>query len=268
MTSSPGGCDWTDTTMRETTREENEMNGPAAERVAEVFVEAADTLVEDFDLVDLLYRLTERTTELASASASGLLLGDLNGRLSFVAASDERTHLLELFQLQVDQGPCLDCFQSGRPVTETDLTTAGARWPDFARGAAAAGFRSVHAFPLRLRGDVIGVVGIFSDTRQTLDPTRTLILQALADMATIAILQERAVRRGELLAEQLQGALNSRIVIEQAKGALAQIHGGDVDEAFGRLRTYVRDHNVRLMETAEAVLTRPETVPGLTDPTR
>ncbi len=243
------------------------MTAVPAERVAEVFVEAADTLVDDFDLVDFLYRFTERATELASASASGLLLADLNGQLGFMAASDERTHLLELFQVQIDEGPCRDAFQSGEPVRVPDLeSVTSPRWSRFVPRAVSAGFRSVHAFPLQLRGDVIGVLGVFSEAPLDVSPPLTRILQALADVATIAILQERAVRRGEMLTEQLQGALNSRIVIEQAKGALAQIHGVSVDEAFALLRGYVAEHGLRLIDTAAAVLTRPDAVPGLTRP--
>ena len=243
------------------------MTAVPAERVAEVFVEAADTLVEDFDLVDFLYRFTERATELAGAAATGLLLADASGQLNFMAASDERTHLLELFQVQIDEGPCRDCFQSGEPVRSPDLERVSSpRWARFVPRALAAGFHSVHAFPLQLRGDVIGAVGVFGETRQDFSPSLSRILQALADVATIAILQERAIRQGEILTEQLQGALNSRIVIEQAKGALAQIHGIDVDEAFAMLRRYVGRIPLRLIDTAEAVLSRPEAVSGLTRP--
>jgi GAF domain-containing protein len=188
----------------------------------------------------------------------------MSGRLQFMAASDERTQLLELFQIQADQGPCRDCFHTGEPVIENDLTSATGRWPGFGPQATAAGFRSVHAFPLRLRGQVIGALGVFSAETNSIDPTLTPIVQALADVATIALLQERTIALGELLTEQLQGALNSRIVIEQSKGALAYLHNVSVDEAFVLLRAYVRRHNLSLTETARAIAADPASAPDLT----
>lgn len=209
------------------------MSTLSTDRVAEVFVEFADTLVEEFDVVEFLQMVTTRAAELVDSAAAGLLLADENGRLQFMAASDERTHLLELFQVQEVEGPCQDCFQEGRSVVNADLTTAGARWPQFAPPRAlAAGFRSVHAFPLRLRQQVIGALNMFGTEEGTLDPADVLVIQALADIATIGLLQERAVREATILSEQLEGALQSRVSIEQAKGALAQIHGIGVDDAF------------------------------------
>jgi GAF domain-containing protein len=240
------------------------MPAVAAQRVAEVFVEVADTLVEGFDLVDFLYRLTERTTELSSAAATGLLLADVSGRLQFMAASDERAHLLELFHVQADEGPCRDCYRTGESVIENDLTSTTGRWPGFGPLATEAGFRSVHAFPLRLRGEVLGALGVFSTRSDSINPTLTPIVQALADVATIALLQERTISRGEVLTEQLQNALNSRIVIEQAKGALAYIYNVSVDEAFVLLRTYVRRHNLPLTETARTIAKDPVNAPDLT----
>jgi GAF domain-containing protein len=240
------------------------MSGIAAPRIAEVFVEMADTLVEGFDLIDFLQRLTQRTSELASVSAAGLLLADVDGKLRFMAASDERTYLLELVQVQADQGPCRDCFRTGEPVMEGNLTSGGDRWPDFTPRAIAAGFSSVHAFPLRLRGEVIGALGLFNSSSRTPTPAYARVVQALADMATIALLQERAIRRGEMLSEQLQGALNSRIVIEQAKGAIAQLYGVTVDDAFGMLREYVRRNRLRLTDVARTVITDPVNAPDLT----
>lgn len=239
------------------------MPAVAAERVAEVFVEVADTLVDGFDLVEFLYRLTERATELSSATATGMLLADVSGRLNFMAASDERTHLLEVFQIQADEGPCRDCFTTGEPVIENDLASATARWPGFAPLATEAGFRSVHAFPLRLRGEVIGALGVFSAGTDDVDPALNRVMQALADVATIALLHERALQRAEILTEQLHGALNSRIVIEQAKGVVAYLYNVSVDEAFLLLRTYVRDRNLRLTEVARTIALNPASAPDL-----
>jgi GAF domain-containing protein len=224
------------------------------QRLAEVFVEVADTLVDEFDLIEFLQLVTARTAELLQAGAVGLLLADQHGELQFMAASDEATKLLELFELQHHEGPCLEAFRSGAPVSTADLTTATGRWPLFAPRAVAAGFASVHAMPMRLRGEVLGALNLLGSGLGTLEPADVRIVQALVDVATIGLLQERTIRRGELLTEQLQGALNSRVVIEQAKGALAQIHGISVDAAFERLRGYARRNGRRLSEVAQTVV--------------
>jgi GAF domain-containing protein len=240
------------------------MTTVSAERLAKVFVEVADTLIDEFDLIDFLQMLTERTAALVDASAVGLLLADQRGRLEFLAASDENTKLLELFQVQNHEGPCLDAFRTATPVINADLAEAAARWPRFAPRATAAGFRSVHAFPLRLRSDVIGALNVFgSQPGSTLADSDVPIVQALADVAAIGLLQERAIRRGEILTEQLQGALNSRIVIEQAKGAIAQAHGVSVDEAFTLIRNYARRTNHRIGDVAHIIVTDSARLPDL-----
>lgn len=238
----------------------------STERLAEVFVEVADTLVSDFDLIEFLQTLTTRTAELVDAKAAGLLLADPHGELHFMAASDEATRLLELFQVQNKEGPCQDAFRTGAPVVNADLRQAVVRWPLFAPRAAEAGFRSVHAIPLRHHDNVIGALNLFGAEAGALGPADVQIVQALADIATIGLLQERAARRAQLLTEQLQGALNSRVVIEQAKGALARMRNTGVDEAFELLRTYARTNHRRLGEVAEAVVTDPASVSELTSP--
>lgn len=227
------------------------------ERLADVFVEVADTLVDEYDVIEFLQLVTNRTADLIGASDVGLLLADQRGRLQFMAASNEDVKRLELFQLQNHEGPCLDAFQSGAPVVNADLQEANDRWPRFAPRAAADGFRSVHALPLRLRREVIGAMGVFGTDVGILGETDVHIAQALADVATIGLLQERAIRRGEVLAEQLQSALNSRTVIEQAKGAIAQFRNVSVDQAFLILRAHARGTQRRLGEVAHAVLTDP-----------
>jgi GAF domain-containing protein len=208
------------------------MSGVSAERLASIFVEVADTLVDEFDLLDFLHMLTDRARSLVDAAAAGLMLADERGRLEFMAGSDENVRLIELFQLQNDQGPCLEAYRTGQPVINVDLASAAGRWPGFAPRASEAGFRSVHAFPLRLRSQVIGALNIFGNTAGgDFGAADVPIMQALADVATIGLMQERAIRRSEALTEQLQGALNSRIIIEQAKGALAQVQDVSVDEA-------------------------------------
>ena len=233
------------------------MTTVSAERLAKIFVEVSDTLVDEFDLIDFMHMLTARTADLVNATAAGLLLADQRGRLEFMAASDENAALLELFQVQNQEGPCLDAFRTAAPVVNADLRAATGRWPRFAPRATAAGFRSVHAFPLRLRSEVIGALNVFGADAGGLDDADVPIVQALADVAAIGLLQERAIRRGEILTEQLQGALNSRVVIEQAKGAVAQAHGVGVDEAFRLIRGFARRHNRRLSEVAHTVVSDP-----------
>jgi GAF domain-containing protein len=245
------------------------MTTLSAERLARVFVEVADTLVDEFDLIDFMHMLADRTAALVNASAVGLLLADQRGRLEFLAASDENTKLLELFQVQNHEGPCLDAFNTATPVINANLAEAGTRWPRFAPRATAAGFRSVHAFPLRLRSEVIGALNVFgSQSGSTLDENDVPIVQALADVAAIGLLQERAIRRGELLTEQLQGALNSRIVIEQAKGAVAQARGVSVDEAFALIRGYARRTNRHLVDVAHTIVGDAASMPELSRPER
>lgn len=239
------------------------MSTLSAERVAAVFVEAADTLIDEFDLIEFLHMVTTRASELVGSAAAGLLLVDAGGVLQFMAASDEQAQLLELFQVQAVEGPCQDCFRTGSPITVADLREAGDRWPRFAPRAVEAGFRSVHAFPMRLRREVIGALNLFGTLPAQMDPSDIPVVQALADVATIGVLQERAVRRGEAVSEQLQAALQSRIVIEQAKGAIAQVFGVSVDEAFKILRTYCRSNSLRLGAVALSVVTDPATLTKL-----
>jgi GAF domain-containing protein len=241
-----------------------DMTTISPERLAAIFVEIADTLVDEFDLIDFLQTVTRHTSSLVEARAVGFLLADQHERLQVMAASDERAELLELFQVQAHEGPCLDCFRLGHPVVEADLRTAGGKWPQFAPRAVAAGFRSVHAFPLRLRGEVLGALNLFGNDEGTMAPPDVKIVQSLADVATIALLQERAVRHGEVLTEQLQKALNSRVVIEQAKGALAQLLGVTPDEAFELLRTYCRRGHHRLGQVAADIVGDPRSHPNLT----
>jgi GAF domain-containing protein len=232
------------------------MTTVSAERLATIFVEFADTLVDEFDLIEFLHMLTDRTADLVGAAAVGVVLADSGGRLELVAGSNENVKLLELFQLQTHEGPCLEAFRTGHPVINVKLNEATPRWPRFAPRATATGFQSVHAFPMRLRSKTIGALNVFGATEGgDFDGADVPIVQALADVAAIALLQERAIHRGEVLTEQLQGALNSRIVIEQAKGAVAQALQISVDEAFARIRNYARGNNKRLTDVAHSVIT-------------
>jgi transcriptional regulator with GAF, ATPase, and Fis domain len=232
-------------------------------QLADVFVEMADTLVDDFDVIEFLHVLTERCVQLLGVSAAGLLLTDQRGTLQVVAASSERTRLLELFQLQTDQGPCVDCFRTGLPVSVADLPSSGC-WPRFTAAAAEVGFAAVHAVPMRLRAEVIGALNFFDTNPGALDEGKLRIGQALADVATIGLLQQRAIHRRDVLTEQLQTALNSRVLIEQAKGVLAERLQLDMAEAFTVLRSGARRHNRRLAELAQAIVDGSEQIPPAT----
>jgi GAF domain-containing protein len=221
-------------------------------RATATFVQLIDTLVEDFDVIDLLTMLASRSVELLGATAAGILLADDTGQLRVMAASTEQIQLLELFQIQNEQGPCLDCYRTGRVVTEADLTTSAA-WPLFAAESIAAGFPSVCAVPLRLRKIVLGCLNLFSDEPVALSDDDIGLAQALADVASIAIIQDQAARDAAVREDRLQHALQSRISIEQAKGMIAEHAQVDMDEAFRRLRTFSRSNNRRLTEVAEAL---------------
>jgi GAF domain-containing protein len=226
------------------------------DRLAHAFVELADTLVEDFDVVDLLARLGERCVELFDAVAAGLLLADGQGVLRLMAATDEAIEIVELFQLQNAEGPCLDCYRRGEAVQVEDLAAAHDRWPQFVAVATDAGFCSAHAFPLRLRGRVLGALNLFRSVPGHLAPADVSAAQALADVATIAIIQHRAAHDAQELADQLHLALNSRIVVEQAKGVIAEKAAVGMDEAFALLRGYARRHQRLLGEVAQEVIDR------------
>ncbi|MEV0936556.1 GAF and ANTAR domain-containing protein [Streptomyces phaeochromogenes] len=231
--------------------------------LAKTFVELADNLVADFDLIDFLRLLTDRCVGMLGAGAAGVLLADRDGKLRVMAASDEQVRLLELFQLQNDEGPCLECFRTGAPVIVPDLTREIDRWPRFVTAAHRSGFGAVQALPMRLRDEVVGALNLFRATPGPFDPAATLIAQALADVATISLLQQRTTHRSTVLNEQLQTALNSRVLIEQAKGKLAERQNIDMEQAFTALRGYARSHNRRLVDVARAFINGSEPLVGL-----
>ncbi|MFD9791066.1 ANTAR domain-containing protein [Streptomyces sp. NPDC059070] len=231
--------------------------------LAKTFVELADNLVADFDLIDFLRLLTDRCVGLLGAGAAGVLLADREGALRVMAASDERVRLLDLFQLQNDQGPCLTCFRTGAPVTVPDLYKEVTRWPRFTALAQQSGFRSVQALPMRLRDEVVGALNLFRADPGSFDPSAIPVAQAMADVATISLLQHRTSQRSTALNEQLQTALTSRILIEQAKGKLAERQGVDMEQAFSTLRGYARAHNRRLSDLARAFIDGSEPLKGL-----
>jgi GAF domain-containing protein len=232
------------------------MAATVDERLAQAFVELADTLVAGYDLMEFLQTLVGRCTDLLEVDAAGLLLADTSGTLRLIAASTEHARVVELFQIQNDEGPCLDCYRTGRAVIASDIRSGRAvgRWPKFAAAALEMGYAGVHAIPMRLRDQVIGTLNLFKTAPDGLDPAVVVAATALVDVATIGILQERAVHQQEVVAGQLQRALDSRVIIEQAKGVLAERLGITPDEAFVVLRRYARDRNYRLTELSGDVI--------------
>ncbi|MBM0128266.1 GAF and ANTAR domain-containing protein [Pimelobacter simplex] len=233
------------------------------QRLARVFVELADTLVDEFDTLDFLSTLTERSVELLNADAAGVILADARGVLHVVASTSDQAQLLELLELQNDEGPCLDCLQSARPVVNVGGGESQERWPRFSTALAEVGFASAHAIPLRLRDSVVGAMNLFCAADSQLSEDDVAMGQALADIATIGLLQERAVRQSGLIAEQLQTALDNRVLIEQAKGVLMASAEIDVDQAFRLMREYSRRNNYAVKDVARQVVSRTLSVEHL-----
>ncbi|WP_370419850.1 ANTAR domain-containing protein [Streptomyces sp. QH1-20] len=226
------------------------------QRTLEILVEAVDSLIDDFDLIDFLHRLASRCVELLDVDAVGVMIVDPHGELQVIAASDEHTRLLELFALQHEQGPCVECYHSGQAQLNIDLESpqVTAAFGPFAAHAREAGFRTTHAIPMRLRHQVIGALNLFHSRTARISEPDTQLAQALADVATIAILQQRTIEQGNVDKAQLQAALHSRVVIEQAKGVLAERWQVGLDEAFESLRSYARPRRLRLADLAQQVV--------------
>lgn len=220
---------------------------------ATTFLEIVDTLVGDFDVIDVLTSLTSRSVELLDAAAAGILIADSDGHLCVVGASNEQTHLLELFQIQNDEGPCLDSFRTGRVVRHSDLDVVSP-WPRFSAECTDAGYASVCAVPLRLMTHTLGCLNLFMSEPGGLSDTDVALAQALADVASVAIVHDKAIRVARIRKGHLQHALTSRIAIEHAKGMIAEHGQVDMDEAFVRLRAFARHGNRRLTEVAAALV--------------
>lgn len=227
-----------------------------AGRVSAAFVKITDTLVADYDVFDLLHALVDESVAILDAAAAGLVLVDPAGDLQVMASTSEESQLVEVLQLEADAGPCVDCFRTGAVVAIEDIAAQGSGWPLFQSSALSQGFQSVHAVPMRLRSRIIGALNLFGHEAGPLSSEDAAIAQAFADVATIAILQERAARETALINEQLKRALNSRILIEQAKGVVAQTSNVDMNAAFALLRNYARAHNQTVYDTAEKIINR------------
>jgi GAF domain-containing protein len=236
--------------------EEIAMDGREGQLV-HAFVALADTLVDDYDVVEFAQDLVENCVSLLDVDSAGLMLDDLRGGLQMLASTSEQTRMLELLQIQSDAGPCLQAYRTGQQVLVGDLGSDTGRWPEFASRAGAEGFGSVIAIPLRLRSERIGALNLFRRGTGMMTDSDLLVAQALADVATIGILHQRVLIRGALVNSQLQTALNSRVLIEQAKGVLAERQGLDMDQAFVQLRNMARSNNRHLSDTARAVIENP-----------
>lgn len=223
--------------------------------VIRAFVDLSNELVDGYDVVDMLSRLTSSCARLLDVASAGLLLADARDRLHLVASSSERTHHLEIFQLQRDQGPCLDCYRHREAIIVPDLA-AEVRWPEFCRAARSAGFESVHALPMRLNDSVLGTLGLFGEEVGRLGVDDLALAQALVHVASVAIVNEKSSTDLVTINSQLQRALTSRIVVEQAKGVIAHVGGVDMDGAFAVLRQYARDHGRKLSDVAAEVVRR------------
>jgi len=216
-------------------------------------VELADNLTDDFDIIDILSLLSDRCVHALGVDAAGVMLAGPSGVLQVIASSSDAMRTLELFQLQSDQGPCVEAHHTGEQVVNLDLGAAEGRWPRFAPRSVAEGFHSAHSFPMRLRQRSLGALNLLRRDPGALESTDIAAAQALADIATIAIIQHQIVIDAQTLNSQLSTALNSRIVIEQAKGKIAQATGSDMDHAFRQLRSHARNHNLRLGDLASRI---------------
>jgi GAF domain-containing protein len=241
---------------------------PREQQLLKAFIEFADTIVDEYDVVEFLHRLATRCVELLDVSEAGIMLADRDGTLHYVASSSERMHLIELFELQHDEGPCQDAYRDGVAVHTSLNDDANTRWPRFAPHAREVGIESVSALPMRLRSEVIGALNLLSTTSMPLSAEDQQVAQALADIATIGILQERALNDAKVVTSHLEGALESRIVIEQAKGIVAERNHVAIDTAFGVLRGYARTHSHLLRQTAQDVIDGTLDPDALTEPTR
>ncbi len=217
-------------------------------------VEIADNLVDQFDVVELLTGLTDRCVNVLGFSAAGVMLASPTGELRLIASSSEAMQVVELFELQANEGPCLDAFHNAERVEQVNLENAKERWPRFTKVAHEAGFRSVFALPLRLRDITIGSLNIFSVDESQVDESDAMVAQGFADLATISILQYGAANEIRNVNEQLSHALENRIAIEQAKGVVSERAGIEMAEAFSRLRSYARAHRLPLVEVAQAAI--------------
>jgi transcriptional regulator with GAF, ATPase, and Fis domain len=232
------------------------LTNDRAVRIVRGFVKLADALVSDFDVVEMLDQLVRGCVELLDVDAAGILLLNQEGALEVAASSNGAARYMEIFQVQSESGPCVEVVRTGRPIVVTERAEIERRWPVFGRAVARVGYSAVYALPMRVRDETIGALNLFSTTPPRLDELDTEVTQALADAATIGIMQQRSITRATLLAEQLQLALNTRTAVEQAKGIVAEYGGVDVGTAFEAIRKFARSHRANLSSVAEQLVAR------------
>jgi hypothetical protein len=233
------------------------MDTPRETRVLGAVVTLVDSLLDDFDVVELLTDLTEQCARLLDVGAAGLLLAGPRQDLHLMAATSKRTHDLEMFQLQADEGPCLDCFTTGQPISAPDLHSEASRWPHFVVAATDAGFVSVHAVPMRAAGIVLGALGLFGTRVGALSEADLLVARTLAHVACVAILQQHSPTPATVI-PPLQAALADRVVVDQATGFVSQRLDVSTEEAFRLLRGYARTHAQHLTDAAHDVIAQPD----------
>ncbi|MFJ4220074.1 GAF and ANTAR domain-containing protein [Curtobacterium luteum] len=237
------------------------MNEQREQRLIDAFVDATDTLVADYDVVELLQTLVDNAVAIFDVDAAGIILANDRGELEVVVSTSERTSLLSILQLETGEGPCIQAYEDGVVVAASSRAEMEQRWPTFAVAAEHAGFEAVHSVPLRIRTAALGSMNLFRATEGALNERDAAAAQALTDVATISILQQRTADSAARVERQLQQALDSRIVIEQAKGFIAHTLGVDMDTAFAVLRGHARSHQQLLAETARAIVQRDVPVP-------
>lgn len=238
------------------------MNSRTREQeLLRTFASLADTLVEGYDVVELLQLLVDSCQQLLDTTAAAILLADADGELDVIASTSEASRLVELIQIGAEAGPCVESFTTGTFVSVPDISDSPERWGRFRDGAIAQGFASVHAFPMRLRETRIGTLNLLRDSVGELDPDDRAAAQAFADVATIGILHERSIHESHVLSEQLERALQSRVVIEQAKGVVAHTRGVPIEEAFTLIRAYARANRIGISQVAAGLVDRSLALP-------
>ncbi|SDU91877.1 ANTAR domain-containing protein [Microlunatus sagamiharensis] len=233
-------------------------------RVLSAVVTLVDNLLQDFDVVELLTDLTEQCATLLDVSSAGLLLADARGGLHLMAATSDHTEEIELLQLQADEGPCLDCYASGRPVSIADLSAVSGRWPQFVPAARSAGFASVHAVPMTAAGSALGALNLFGTRSGSLNESDLLVARSLAHVASVAIVQGHPPTP-ETVLPRLKSALASHVVVEQAKGFLRERLDVTVTEAFALLRRYARENDTHASAVARRLMSEPASRPTIVD---
>ena len=222
------------------------------------FIEVANALASDYDVGEFLHMLVGRCSEALNSDAVSVLLEAQEGTLQLAAATSERMRELEDLEIRLGQGPCVETYRQGAPVSAGDMRKEQDRWPATAPKAMEIGLLAVNAFPLKVDGDSVGAFNVYREAAGALSDEELRLTQAFADVATVGILRDRKVSEAERRAEQLQGALDSRVLIEQAKGVLAERQGISTELAFDMIRRYARNHHRKLRGVCQQIIAGDE----------